>query len=113
MEQRLSLAGAACHIPTGAVHLYLGDVPAECDPARDLPLVVRTPATAVVPAVPLEPPPRVVGMDPSALPPVGKRLRGIDVEKIQRGIVPLVAQPGAAEPARGEFGGTVSHVTSH
>lgn len=112
MEQRLSLTWTAGDIAAGAIGFQLGDVAADGQPAGDLPLIVRASASAVVATIPLEPSARVVGVDPSALPPVGERERRIDTEQIECGIVALGAKAGAAEPAGGELGSAIGHVAS-
>ena len=105
-----ALAGAARQVAGAAVPFQLGDVSAGGSPAADLTLVVGHPAAAEVAAIPLEPAPRVVGVNPAVFSPQRQRLRGIDAEKIQLGVVPLGAEAGLVEPLGREFGLAVGHV---
>ena len=98
MQQRLALLAAALQVAAAAVLFYLGDVATNRPPAFDLPLVVRAAAAHVVAAVPLEPAARVFFVEPTLFAPHGERLRGVDAEVVQLGVVPLVAQLGAREP---------------
>ena len=72
MQQGLSLAGAAKEIPRLTVLQDRGDMPPERLPALDLASILfRQSATHVVTAVPLEPTPRVILIDPAVLTPDG------------------------------------------
>ena len=72
MQQGLPLAGAAKGIPRLTLLQDRGDMPPESLPALDLaPILFKQSATHVVAAVPLEPAPRVVLIDPAILTPHG------------------------------------------
>ena len=96
------MARAAENVAAFAVEFDLPDVTPDRLPPPDLPpiLVRQTPAH-VVAAVPLEPAARIVGMDPTLAAPFGERLRGVDAEAVERGIVALGAELRAIEPRLG------------
>ena len=94
----------------GTVFPHLGDVPGHGPPSPDLPPVVGAASAHVVAAVPLEPPPVVVAMEPPLFPPVGERFGGVDAEEVQLGHMALVAEPGVGEPVGRELGSAVGHV---
>lgn len=70
MQQSLPLPSAAEQVAGLAMFLQLPDVTADRFPALDLaPVFPGYPPAHVITAVPLKPPARIVGMDPSfALP---------------------------------------------
>ena len=94
-----------------AVLFELSDVPANGFPSLDLSLIVGASPTHVVTAVPLEPAARVVVIDPSLGLPNGKRLGGVDAEKVQLGIMTVLAKFGIGEPTLREFVGAIGHVS--
>src|SRR5262245_15343080 len=90
--------------------LQLRDVSADGSPAADLPLIVADPPAAVIPAVPLEPTPRILVIDPAVGLPDGQRLRGVDAEAVQLRVVPLGAQLRFIKPIGRKLFGAVGHV---
>lgn len=111
MEHGLPLATSAGDVSPLAIADDLDDVTLDCEPSLDLPLVFSGhPASAVVPAVPLEPTSRIRGMDPSFLAPDGERLARVDAEAVKRGIVPLGTELGARVPVGREFLPAIRHV---
>ena len=110
VEQGLALLSPAGVVSMGTVLPQLGDVPRHGPPSPDLAPVVGAAPAHVVAAVPLEPPPGVVGVDPPLFPPVGKRFRGVDPEEVQLSYMALVAEPGVHEPVGRELGRAVCHV---
>src|SRR5688500_16910640 len=85
-------------------------MPAHCTPAPNLSLVILASPAHVITAVPLEPAPRIVRVNPSILPPHRKRLRRVHTEKVELRVVELMTQFRAGEPARRKLIATVGHV---
>ena len=110
MEYCLPLLPPAAKVARPAVVRDLGNMSPYRPPSSDLAFVVRAPSSQVVPAVPLKPPPRVLVIDPSPLPPLGERQRGIYAEQVQSGIMPLMTHPRFLEPRCREFLDTIGHV---
>jgi hypothetical protein len=81
LQQRLSLAPAAAEIELLAIVSNLRDVAPERPPAADLSLIfVFEPASQEITAIPLEPAPRIVRVDPALAPPFRQRLAGLHPE---------------------------------
>jgi len=110
MEHRLSLFAAAFEIASLAILFDGRDVARDRTPPPDLPRVVSSAASRVVPAVPLKPATRILRMNPPIPPPNGERLRRIDSEVVQRRIMALRTQLRSREPARGKLAAAVGHV---
>lgn len=111
MQQGLSLAGAAKEIPRLTVLQDRGDMPPKRLPAPDLPpILFRQSATHVVPAVPLEPAPRVVLIDPAVLTPYGQGPAGIDPEIVEAPVSTFRRELGVFEPASRKLLLAVRHV---
>src|SRR5687767_14344727 len=100
LKERLPLASPAIEIARFAVLPNGCHVPTNRAPASNLPGVVGGSAAHEVAAIPLEPPTRILVMDPTAAAPDGERLRGVHAETVQPRVMPLGTQPGAGEPAR-------------
>src|SRR5262245_11562223 len=64
----------------------------------------------IVPAVPLEPAARVIGMDPPFPAPFRERLAGIDLEIVERWIAPPVGELGTLKPALRILAPAIGHV---
>ena len=92
----------------GASVADLRHVTGNSSPAPNLPAIVSGSATHVVAAVPLEPPSRILLVDPPLAPPCGQRLRRVDAEVVQRGIVARGTELRAREPASPETRGSRS-----
>jgi len=88
----------------------LRDVAANGAPTTDLTQVIFAAAPAIISAIPLEPPARVVGMNPAFASPFRQRLRCVHAKIIQRGARPIRREPRAFEPARRKFFPTIGHV---
>ena len=112
MEERLALAAPAGQIARPAMLLQLRHVTPDGAPSLDLAQVVRVPPARVIPAIPLEPAARIVGMNPAFLSPDFEGLRRIHSEKIQRRPMTIRRKPGAPEPARGKFLPAIGQVFS-
>src|SRR4051812_41489016 len=110
MEKRLALARPAVRIPAGAILLQLGDVPPDRAPSFDLPDIVRMTPSRIVAAIPLEPPPRVVRVDPPFVAPNFERLGCADAKVIEFRPWPIRGKLGAAKPARRKFIAAIGHV---
>ena len=110
VQQRLPLPAAAVERARRTIFLDLRDVPPHCSPSLYLPLVVRTPATEIIPAIPLKPAAWIFLIDPAVSLPDRKRLRGVHFEEIQIRIVLLMAQPCVAEPGGGKLSPAISQV---
>ena len=82
MKQGLALSPPAAQIAFFAVLDESRDVPRDPAPALNLARVVVAAATRVVAAVPLEPAPRILRVDPSLAPPLRQRLRRVNAEVI-------------------------------
>lgn len=82
MQKSLPLFGATRQISGGAVLGHLELVTPHRFPSTDLTLIVVGASAQKITAVPLEPSPRIIRMDPALLDPDRKRLRSIDLEKI-------------------------------
>ncbi len=91
MQESLPLFGTARQISGDAVLGHLGQVTLHCFPSMDLTVIIIGAPAHKITAVPLEPSPWIIGMNPSLREPDRKRLRSIDVKIIQRGIMPLRA----------------------
>jgi len=102
----------AIQVTFSAVLAKLGDMPFHGLPSLNLPFIVRTSSSHVVPAVPLKPPPGIFMIDPSLLNPVRQRLRGLDFEIVQLWIRSLRRQLCLREPRRGEFLTAIRYVLS-
>lgn len=85
-------------------------MPGHCLPSFYLSIVIGAPSTHIVPAVPLEPPSRVIGMNPPLFPPVGQRFRGIDAEEIQFGDMTFMTESRIDKPILRELACAVSHI---
>lgn len=110
VQQRLALPAAAVEVAAVAVLANLGDVPFHGFPAFDLPFIVLAAAAHVIAAVPLEPPARILFVDPTFFAPDSKRLRGVYAEVVELGVVPLGAQFGVIEPVGRELLCAIGHV---
>src|SRR3974390_65874 len=111
MQQRLPLARAAHRIPGLAVFPDLLDVTPHRLPALDLARVfLRHAAAHVIAAVPLKPAARIIGVNPTFLPPFGQRLARVEAEIIERAVTAFRGKFRAREPTRGKLLATVGHV---
>jgi hypothetical protein len=104
------LAWAAEQVALLAGALDLPDVAANSFPAPDLARIVLHATASVVATVPLEPAPRVVGMNPAFGAPNRERLARVDAEEIEFRIASLRRELRLFEPIRGELVATVVHV---
>ncbi len=112
LQEGLSLDGPARQVSLPAVLLELGNVTLHGLPPLDLAFVVFRPPAQIVPAVPLKPSPRILGVDPPLLNPIRKGLRCGYLEVVQRRIRTHGRKLGPLEPRRGELLTTVGHVLS-
>src|SRR5688572_13590478 len=110
MEHGLPLLSPALEIAWLAVLAKRRHVPPNRAPAANLPRVVGGSPAQIVAAVPLEPPARILCVDPAVATPGGERLRGVDPEAVQPRVVAIGAQLRAGEPRLREFGAAVGHV---
>jgi len=74
VEQGLSLSRPTIDIAFATVSANLGYVSAHRFPSLNLALVIGASSAHIIPAVPLEPTPWVLVINPSLLPPVRQRL---------------------------------------
>src|SRR6056297_2549571 len=71
VQKGLPLLFPAIEQKRGAVLPYCPDMPFNCLPPLYLPgVLVGHPSPVIIPAIPLEPPSRVLGMDPALLQPL-------------------------------------------
>lgn len=111
VENGLPLSAAAEKIAWFAIAADLLDVTADCLPAPDLALILFWhPPAHVIAAVPLKPAARIVGMNPSFLPPDGKRLAGMNAKIVSRGIAALRRQFCADKPIFRKLRCRVGHI---
>jgi hypothetical protein len=71
MQQRLALPATAIEIVRFTVFFQLRYVPPNGAPTRNLTQIIFTAASAIIPAIPLEPAARVLGMNPTFAAPFG------------------------------------------
>src|SRR5262245_19739164 len=113
VQQSLALTRAAHWVAGLAMPSNLRDVPSDGLPALDLARIFgRHAAAHVVSAIPLEPAPWIVGMNPALVQPNRQRLAGIDAEVIKCWVGTGRREPCARRPARGKFVAAISHVLS-
>src|SRR3954471_22486199 len=112
MEKRLPLPRPATCIASPTMLFQLGDMAADRAPSFNLPQIVRMTPARIVTAIPLKPAARVVGMDPSFVPPNFQRLRGAHAEIVEAGARPIRRKLCASEPARRKFLAAIGHVLS-
>ena len=111
MQKRLSLPRPTTEITRVAMFLELPNVTGHRSPSLDLPVIFIGDSSAhMVATVPLEPPTRIIGIDPAFLLPYGKRLAGLDTEVVQAGIILCGAELGVLKPACWEFARTICHI---
>ncbi len=110
VQQGLALPRPAVQIALRTVLAYRGGVPRDRAPTFDLTGVVAAAASHVISTVPLKPPARILRVNPAFAAPETKRLRRVDPEIIQRGIVPLRAEFSPCIPAGRKFAPAVGHV---
>src|SRR5262245_53971097 len=87
-------------------------MPAYCEPATDLPVIVRAAAAHEVAAVPVKPAARVFAIDPAPGSPDGEGLRCVDAKMVQHRVMALRIQFGVREPVGRELGLAVGHVAA-
>ena len=110
-EQRLTLPRSAFQVSRVAVFLYLLGVSSDREPSLDLPVVLlRQSASHIVPTIPLEPTPRVLGINPPVTTPHGQRLTGIYSKIIKFRITLVCGKFGIFKPIHRKFFFAVRHV---
>src|SRR5215212_3610673 len=110
MQERLPLPASTVKVTGCAMPSELGDVAGHRLPSPDLAGIVRPSPAHVIAAIPLEPAPRIVWMDPSLAAPVRERLGRIDTEVVDGGVVECRAQLGVVEPAIRKLAAAIGHV---
>lgn len=101
-------------ISQSAMFSNLSDVSSDRFPPFDLDLIIPGDATThVVPAIPLEPAPRIIWHDPALFTPHRNWLARVDLKIIQSGTMPrdterMFFRPG--KPISGKFLATIAHV---
>lgn len=110
MQQSLALAPPTVQIAGRAVFSNGSGVARDAAPTPNLAFVVGAAPAHVVPAVPLKPTARVVRMDPAFSPPLAQRLRCVDAEVVELGIVPLCADFCSREPRRRKLVVAIRHI---
>jgi len=111
LEKRLSLSPAAAQIAGFAILLNLPNVAAHRFPSFDLASIFPgDPATKVITAIPLEPAPRVLRVDPPVLTPNRQRLTGGDAKIIEGGIVPMRRELRLRKPIAGKLICCIGHI---
>ena len=111
MEQGLALSGPAGEITWLAVPLDLDHVSAHRLPPTDLsPVFVEHSATHVITAIPLEPPARIIWMDPSLLAPDQQGLACLNAEKIELAVASARRELGTDEPAFWKLAAGIGHI---
>ena len=112
MQKSLTLPTSAIVISLAAPLPHLRDVASHLSPPTDLPLIIEGPPAPVVPAVPLEPSPRIVTIDPAFPAPLRQWQRRIHAKVIHRRIVPVRRQPRVSKPAHGKLFAAIRHVSA-
>jgi hypothetical protein len=97
MQQSLPLSTPTVQVTFAAVIDHLGNMAAHGFPAGDLASVVITTPAHVVATIPLEPPARVIGMDPSLLTPIRQWLRRTDAEVVDGRVIAYWRELGFGE----------------
>lgn len=110
VQQRLSLSPATVQITRLASLSDLGDVPLHLTPTLDLAVVIFRAPAHVVTAVPLEPAPRIIAVNPAVFAPHRQRLRSVHTEKIEFRITTPGGKFCAPEPACRKLGFAIRHV---
>jgi len=110
MQNSLPLFWPALEIAFPAVFAKLSDVPLYRLPSLDLSFVIGAASAHIVSTVPLEPSSGVFIVYPALLYPVGQRLRSIYTEKVQLGVVELMAKFRLFEPFLRKFFPAVCHI---
>ena len=111
VKKRLSLAFAAGLVTGLAVKFDLPDVSPHCLPAPNLSKVfLRHSAAHIIPAIPLKPAARIVGVYPSIFAPDGQWLAGIHTEVVERAIATVSGKFCFFKPALGKFVSCIGHV---
>lgn len=95
-----------------AVVSNLGDMATHGAPPFNLTGIVGASPPHKISTIPLEPPAGIVVVDPSFPPPLRKRLRCIDAEKVQLCIMATGTQLSIFEPIRWELTGAVGHISA-
>jgi len=85
-------------------------VPVRCPPPLDLSIIVATPSTKIIAAVPLKPSSGIVFVNPPFVSPNGKRLGSVDSEKVERRIASPDTQFSILEPDLRKLFDTIGHV---
>jgi len=111
MHHGLALSGPAFHVAGTAMLIYLRYMPLDRFPPGYLSAVffAQTPPH-VIPAIPLEPPARILRIYPAFFTPVPERLTGIDLEIIQLRVVSLGTDFRMFKPVIGKFVTAIRHV---
>jgi len=110
MKQGLALARMTIERALGTRVADLSNVSPHRPPAFDLAFVVERATSHMIPAVPLEPPARIVGINPAFFSPHGEWLRRVDLEKVEFRVVAFGAELRVAEPGAGKLIPAVRHV---
>ena len=113
VQQSLALTRSARWVAGLAMPSNLCDVPSDRLPALDLARIFgRHAAAYILPTIPLEPAPWIVGMNPAFVPPHRQGLASIDTEAIKRRVGTRRRESRAGKPARGKFVAAIGHVLS-
>ena len=110
MQQGLALPTSATQIARFTVFFQLRHVPANSAPTTDLTQIIFVAASAIISAIPLEPAPRIFGMNPTFAPPFRQGLRRAHTKVIQRRTRSIGRKLRPLEPARRKFLPAIGHV---
>ncbi len=113
MQERLPLAWSAKRITRFAILPDLRHVPCHRLPSSDLAGVLLWNApTHPIAAIPLEPPARVVRINPALPPPFRQGLTGVHAEVVESTVAARGRQLRPREPARRKFGAAIGYILS-
>ncbi len=110
MKECLALSGATGHISPSTILTHRSRVSAKCFPAFDLSLVVRMPASHIVPTIPLKPSTRIVFVYPPLRFPIRKRFTCIYAKIIECCVTLSMTQLCTLKPTRRELPSAISHI---
>lgn len=112
MQERLALARSAVEVMPAAIVCDLCRMPGKRFPAFDLSFVLTVveSATPIVPAVPLEPPARIVFVYPSFFDPLRKGLTRMDLKEIYVRIRRVFGELCRSKPTARKLIYAIAHV---
>src|SRR5215831_8586477 len=110
MQQRLPLLAPAGEVATLAVLAELRNVSPHRFPPLDLALIIKATSSHKVPAIPLKPTPRIVGVNPPFPAPDLKWLRCVHTEVIKLRIMAFVTKLRPRKPTIRIFRFTIGHI---